>query len=408
VDAKETSKQSPEEQARLAREAVLRALAPGHKIGRFVIQKELGSGTFGVVFRARDTRIKREVAIKVPRGLSTETCRQFLREARAASRIEHANVCRVYDIGLDREIPYIVSQLVRGGTLARQIGKSPNGMAPASALDIALKIAKGVSAAHAKGVVHRDLKPGNVLCDLENDDILITDFGLAKVLGDPNSSSGNAKGALAYMSPEQFGDGRKAGTVGPLSDVYVLGIILYELLTGSTPFAGRNQHQMMFAHFEERPDRPSSRRADLGTRYDELCLKAIEKKPENRYASAKAFADRLEDLLRPLPVAVSATAPSTVTPRAGRKAQPTESNTSFLRRLLCWWNPPPEMARARAEADNARGDDYYFGRGCQQDPAKAREWYTKAAARNHPEAQFSLGSLYSDGRGVPQGLHEST
>ena len=364
-------------QERLARKAIEGIPST---IGRFEIRRLLGEGAYGVVYLAFDPNLHREVALKVPVGLTPAAREEFLREARAAAGIHHPNVCQVFEAGTAGNVPFIVSRYIAGGTLVDVLKRANGALPPDIAIEIVRKIALGLAAAHAKGIIHRDLKPGNVLFDEENNEVLITDFGLAKLLTHANQSSGGMKGTPTYMSPEQFGDGRKAGDVGRLADVYSLGVVFYELLTGQLPFMGDTPLAMMQAHIQDTPGLPSACRRDLDPRLDVLCLKALEKKPADRYASAKDFANVLADYLRN-----KASVPAPPLP-----APPRETISVEL--------------RAKAEADYQRGNDYFFGRGRPQDLARAREWWEKAAAQGNAGAQCNLGLLYANGRGVPQDL----
>jgi serine/threonine protein kinase len=271
------------------------------KIGRFEIRRQLGEGSFGAVYLAYDPDLDREVALKIPGGMTPASRAEFLKEARAAAKIMHPNVCQVFEVSkTDDNPPFIVSRFVGGGTLADYIRKANGNLPVADALKIAGKIASGLSSAHLKGIVHRDLKPGNILYDEESDDFLITDFGLAKVIANASQSSGGVKGTPLYMSPEQFGDGHKAGDVGLLSDVYSLGVILYELLTGEPPFAAGPPLAVMFAHIQTQPTPPSQKRANLGTRYDALCLKSLAKNAHERFPTVKEFGDEIRNAFRPV------------------------------------------------------------------------------------------------------------
>src|SRR5207302_187952 len=170
-------------------------------------------------------------------GLSAEFRERFLREARAAATIHHPNVCPIYDVGSDGELPFIVMHFVHGGTLAGLIARRKEPFDPRQAAIVIRKLARGLSAAHARGVIHRDLKPQNVLVDEANGQALITDFGLARIGTDAQmTAEGATLGTPLYMAPEQA-RGMQA-VVGPLSDVYSLGVMLYQLLTGEVPFSG--------------------------------------------------------------------------------------------------------------------------------------------------------------------------
>lgn len=271
---------------------------PG-KIGRFEIRALLGEGAFGRVYRGHDGELRREVAIKVPHtaALTDEFRERFLREARAIAAIHHPNVCPVYEVGTDGALPYIVMRFVAGTTLANIVDNLKTPMPPRNAAMILRKLALGMAAAHAQGVTHRDLKPANVLYDTANREVLITDFGLARMGGEINLTARDSfLGTPAYTSPEQAN--RQMHEVGPLSDVYSLGVILYEMLTGDVPFNG-SVMEVAIAHCIALPDPPSKRRAGIDPELDAIVLKAMSKKPADRYPSARALADALTDYLRP-------------------------------------------------------------------------------------------------------------
>jgi|GEM_PF-3191094 len=267
------------------------------RIGKFEIRGVLGEGAFGRVFLGFDAELDRQVAIKVPKpeDLTPDVRERFLREARATAKIHHPNVCPVYEVGTEGEVPYMVMFYLAGTTLAAHLDKCKI-LPPLNAVALAQRLALGMAAAHEKKVIHRDLKPQNILFDPERQLALITDFGLARIGGQTShgTAAGSVFGTPLYMSPEQARG--EMGEVGPLSDVYSLGVIFYRMLTGDVPFNG-SVYEVLLQHCEKPPVPPSAARRGLDARLNALCLKAMAKKPTDRYPSAKAFADALGDFL---------------------------------------------------------------------------------------------------------------
>jgi hypothetical protein len=259
-------------------------------IGRFQVRAELGSGAFGMVYRAYDPQLDREVALKVPRAgtLSTpQRVSRFLREGRTAARLFHPHIVPVYDAGQDGGHFYIASAFIEGRTLADALGDGPFDFRRAA--EVVHDLARALAYAHGERVVHRDVKPANVMLDGAGRPHLM-DFGLARRQeGDEKlTQDGAVMGTPAYMAPElAAGEGTEAG---PACDQYSLGVLLYELLAGAAPFAGPVDLVLYHAaHTEPRP--PRALRPEVPSDLQTICLKAMAKRPADRYADCRALAD---------------------------------------------------------------------------------------------------------------------
>ncbi|MFN7972848.1 MAG: protein kinase [Acidobacteriota bacterium] len=257
-------------------------LVPGTRVDEYEIESCIGRGGMGVVYRARDTKLDRRVALKFVRSdLRDEVVRtRFLREARAAARLDHANVGTVYGVGEHDGHPYIAMAYYEGQTLAQRIQLGQ--MAIPDALRILRQLASGLSAAHAAGIVHRDLKPSNVVLAADGS-AKIMDFGLARVTdrsGEETSKSttGAVLGTVAYMSPEQA----RGGALDARTDVWSLGVVAHEMLTGRTPFEAGSTGATFARLMVVEPSRPSASRKDAPTWLDGLVASMLSKDPEKR------------------------------------------------------------------------------------------------------------------------------
>jgi serine/threonine protein kinase/Tol biopolymer transport system component len=282
------------------------ALSPGVRLGHYEVVSALGAGGMGEVYRARDARIERDVAVKVlPAALAEneDRLRRFEQEAQAAGRLNHPNVMTVHDVGRHEGLPYVVSELLEGETLRARLGGSP--LPVRKATEIAVQIARGLAAAHEQGIVHRDLKPENVFV-VKDGQVKILDFGLAKLTrGEAalaaesdlrteayGTDPGTVMGTVGYMSPEQV----RGRPVDHRSDIFSLGAILYEMLSGKRAFARDSSVETLNAILKEDPPELSGTGRPLPPALDRIVRHCLEKSPDERFASARDLAFDLQSL----------------------------------------------------------------------------------------------------------------
>jgi len=270
-------------------------------IPEYEILEMLGRGGMGVVYKARDKRLDRVTALKMilagGQALGAEKQR-FRTEAEAVARLQHPNIVQIYEVGEQDRHPYLALEYVGGGSLAQQQDGKP--MPSRRAAQLVLTLAQAVQHAHEHGVIHRDLKPANILLTTDGTP-KIADFGLAKLdLNQGHTQTGDVLGSPSYMSPEQAAG--KTRQLGPAADIYALGAILYELLTGAPPFRGATLLDTLeqVRHHDARP--PTALQSEVPRDLETICLKCLEKEPRHRYASAAALAHDLQAFLNDEPI----------------------------------------------------------------------------------------------------------
>jgi len=265
----------------------------GQSIGHYKILEKLGEGGMGVVYKAQDLTLNRLAALKfLPQHLTSNEAERarFLQEAQAASALNHPNVCVIYGLGKEEDLQYIAMEFVEGMTLQQKIAGGP--LAMKDALSYAVQIGEALQEAHSKGIVHRDVKAENIMVTTKNQ-IKVMDFGLAKLKGSMKlTRTSSTVGTLAYMAPEQI----QGGEVDARSDIFSFGIVLFEMLTGHTPFRGEHEAAMMYSIVNEIPQSLLQYRNDCPADLDRIIHRALEKDPEDRYQHVDDMVSELRRL----------------------------------------------------------------------------------------------------------------
>ncbi len=316
------------------------------RIGRYEVLGKLGRGGMGVVLKAIDPRLNRLVAIKVlaPRlASSAKARRRFLREARSAASISHSNVVIIHGASVHRGTPYLVMELVPGCTLRQHIRKNGS-LSPSDTLRISAQIAQGLAAAHAQGVIHRDINPSNIMLEQGIERVKITDFGLARAAMDLSdiTSRDRVVGTPAYMAPEQV----KGEAVDTRSDLFGLGCAMYAMLTGASPFRGAHTIDVIRRVSDHHPTPPIDLVPDCPQALSDIVMKLLAKDPADRFATADEVLRALQPLLEAANQADSTEGASPVLARPDPLTRPQPlvapkpQSEGFFRRSLHWksWN----------------------------------------------------------------------
>ncbi len=316
---------------------------PSNQFGRFKILYALGMGGHGVVFLAHDPQLDRLVALKVPRPeviVQASMRKRFVAEGRAAAMLTHPNIVSVFESGEVGSICYLVQDYIDGPSLAQWLQDRAEPVAPRVAAELVLRISEAVALAHSRQILHRDIKPGNILLDplpglafpvsLECFEPKLADFGIAKLLQERNQTqTGSILGTAAYMAPEQAAGHRHL--VGERADIYGLGAILYEMLTHSALFRGENELETLQLVINSEPPAPRSIVPDIPRDLEAICLKCLEKDPQQRYATA---GDLAEDLRRFLAGKNVAARKYSILQRISRFARRPQNRSRFVAAML--------------------------------------------------------------------------
>ncbi len=372
AEAKTVRADTPAEVSRAAED-------PRNRIGKYILLRELGRGGMGVVYKAWDSSLKRWVAVKflILPG-SDEDLKRFQREAQTAASLKHPNIASIYEVGEADGKPYISMEYVEGQNLhGLKLGVR-------RACEIMHQVALALDFAHRHSIIHRDLKPGNILLD-SDDKPTILDFGLAKSMKDAArlTISGMVVGTPSYMSPEQA-EGL-TGQIGPRSDIYQLGAVLYELVTGRPPFRGESAAQILRRVVDEEAI-PPSRLASVPADVETIVVRAMDKDPRRRYPSAKAFADDLERFLKGESIVARPASTFTRAKRLLRRHKAIAAGAVALL-FLAFAGGAWLSQRASARDAHLRQGDAEYG---QRQYQKALELYSRALELDRENADIKL------------------
>jgi serine/threonine protein kinase len=272
-------------------------IQPGTRLGAYEVKQVLGSGAMGTVYLARHEELDRTAAVKVMQAFGSNAVARgrFRREGRAIALLRHPNVVTVYDYGEYEGTPYMIEEFIGGGSLASRL-ETQGRPATVSTIRLLRGMAAGLDYAHQKGVVHRDVKPANVLMAADDTPVL-ADFGLAKVEHQvAMTATGIATGTPSYMAPEQISD---VGEIGPATDIYALATVAYELLTGRLPYESDSVMKLLISKVREDPTPPSARDPELPPQVDDVLLRGLARQPTARWKSCSMMVEALAAVLEP-------------------------------------------------------------------------------------------------------------
>jgi formylglycine-generating enzyme required for sulfatase activity len=363
---------------------------PAH-IGRYRVERLIGEGGFGLVYLAHDDQLQRHVAIKVPDSKlvdRTEDAEDYLTEARAVANLDHPNIVPVHDVGSAEDFPcFIVSKFIDGTDLATRLKQS--GLSLRETVELVAKVADALHHAHMQGLVHRDIKPGNILLDKSGKPFL-ADFGLALREQDLGKGPRYA-GTPAYMSPEQArGEGHR---VDCRSDIFSLGIVLYELLTGGRPFKADSQPELLEQITSSEVRSPCQVDDAIPKELERICLKALSKRISERYATAKEFAEEVRIVLARLPSAGEAA----VSGQEGSEGGVTTLTPTPMTSLSMAGQPVKIVPKGLRSFDETDADFFLELLPGPRDrdgiPESIRFWKSRVEATN-PDLAFPVGLLY--------------
>jgi hypothetical protein len=361
------------------------AMTSAKRVGKYEIAEQIGAGGFGTVYKAWDPFIQRWVALKTCSTTDAEVTQRFFREAQLAGALQHPNITLIYDFGIEGTTPYFVQEFLTGADLDDLLASRTvtlDGM-----LAILLQVCAGLDYAHSRGIVHRDIKPANVRV-LEDGTIKIMDFGIAKSMEAESrlTQTGVALGTAGYLAPEQL-SGRP---LDPRTDLFSLGVMVYEMVTGARPFSGPNLSNVIYQILNQDPVPPRQRNAACPERLETAILKALAKEPADRYGSVREFASELKAVLASLP-------------QRGTTRRP-ETTTAMVREELARLASPPGDGLTAATALAARPLDQLATSGIrpEAEPHRKRKLVIVAAA----VVAVAAAALYyfsGLGRSVPAG-----